>query len=436
MANLKELIVNGASRFIGKVYIDDSHIVTINNTPVTETPKFTDTTYTTFTSAAAGLIKASGSSNTSAYYMNGAGNWTIPTNTTYTTFTTGVNGLATATGSGKNTTAYFLNGSGTWTTPANTTYANFTSAAAGLVKASGSSNTTAYVLTGNHAWTSAKLTDTTYTTFTSAAAGLVKASGSSNTSAYYLNGAGNWTTPTDTKNTAGSTDSSSKLFLIGATAQAANPQTYSHDTVYVGTDGCLYSNSQKVFTVAGGTINGTVSVDNELSANSATLGNLVVTGDATFTNDLRGNLIGTVNGSTPIKGGSNSTSTVTITPTTTSIYSMSSTGSVTAGTATTPASIDTSKFSGGSFTRGTFTAGSLTMAMDTTDTKKLNITFTAPTHAADSFTAASLASGFYTAGTKGTPTVVTLPTRSSAVTVWTGYSGASAAAQTFTGTPC
>ena len=53
-------------------------------------------------------------------------------------------------------------------------------------------------------------------------------------------------TNTDTKNTAGSTDSSSKLFLIGATSQAANPQTYSHDTAYVGTDGCLYSNSKKV----------------------------------------------------------------------------------------------------------------------------------------------------------------------------------------------
>jgi len=52
----------------------------------------------------------------------------------------------------------------------------------------------------------------------------------------------------DTKNTAGSTDTSSKIFLIGATSQAANPQTYSHDTVYVGTDGCLYSNSQKVLT--------------------------------------------------------------------------------------------------------------------------------------------------------------------------------------------
>lgn len=53
-------------------------------------------------------------------------------------------------------------------------------------------------------------------------------------------------TDTDTKNTAGSTDSSSRLFLIGATSQSANPQTYSHDTVYIGEDGCLYSNSQKV----------------------------------------------------------------------------------------------------------------------------------------------------------------------------------------------
>lgn len=51
---------------------------------------------------------------------------------------------------------------------------------------------------------------------------------------------------TDTKNTAGSTDTSSKIFLIGAKSQAANPQTYSHDTAYVGTDGCLYSGGTKV----------------------------------------------------------------------------------------------------------------------------------------------------------------------------------------------
>ena len=53
---------------------------------------------------------------------------------------------------------------------------------------------------------------------------------------------------TDTKNTAGSTDTSSKIFLVGATSQAANPQTYSHDTAYVGTDGCLYSGGTKVLT--------------------------------------------------------------------------------------------------------------------------------------------------------------------------------------------
>lgn len=119
-----------------------------------------------------------------------------------------------------------------------------------------------------------------------------------------------------------------------------------------------------------------------------------------------------------------------------------------AGTATTPAVIDTSKFSGGSyshtgfsggsyshtgfsggsFTRGTFSQGTLptlTMAINASDSGQLDITFgqgTLPTHAADSFTAAtygtdtftaatygtdsftpaSLASGFYTAGTKGT----------------------------------
>lgn len=48
---------------------------------------------------------------------------------------------------------------------------------------------------------------------------------------------------TDTKNTAGSTDTSSKIFLIGATSQATNPQTYSHDTVYVNASGQLVSST-------------------------------------------------------------------------------------------------------------------------------------------------------------------------------------------------
>lgn len=77
--------------------------------------------------------------------------------------------------------------------------------------------------------------------------GLVPAPGSGKQGAY-LRGDGTWVVPTDTKNTAGSSDTSSKIFLIGATSQAANMQTYSHDTAYVGTDGCLYSNSNKVLT--------------------------------------------------------------------------------------------------------------------------------------------------------------------------------------------
>ena len=52
----------------------------------------------------------------------------------------------------------------------------------------------------------------------------------------------------DTKNTAGATDTSAQLFLIGATTQGTNPQTYSQDTAYVGTDGCLYSGGNKVIT--------------------------------------------------------------------------------------------------------------------------------------------------------------------------------------------
>lgn len=62
------------------------------------------------------------------------------------------------------------------------------------------------------------------------------------------NDSGFITSDSDTKNTAGSTDTSSKIFLIGATSQADNPQTYSHDTAYVGTDGCLYSGGSKVLT--------------------------------------------------------------------------------------------------------------------------------------------------------------------------------------------
>ena len=47
---------------------------------------------------------------------------------------------------------------------------------------------------------------------------------------------------TDTKNTAGSTNSSSKLYLIGATSQASNPVTYSNSGVYT-QSGAVYASA-------------------------------------------------------------------------------------------------------------------------------------------------------------------------------------------------
>ncbi|MCR2050380.1 hypothetical protein NSB25_24360 [Acetatifactor muris] len=53
---------------------------------------------------------------------------------------------------------------------------------------------------------------------------------------------------TDTKNTTGSTNNNSKLFIIGATVQSSNTQTYSRNSTYIGSDGCLYSNNNRLNT--------------------------------------------------------------------------------------------------------------------------------------------------------------------------------------------
>lgn len=65
------------------------------------------------------------------------------------------------------------------------------------------------------------------------------------TTSKFLTQKGTWVTPPDTKNTAGSTDTSSKIFLIGATSQAANPQTYSDNEVYT-TSGVLTTKKVQV----------------------------------------------------------------------------------------------------------------------------------------------------------------------------------------------
>ena len=58
----------------------------------------------------------------------------------------------------------------------------------------------------------------------------------------------------DTKNTTGGDDTSSKIFLVGMTAQTTsngNSRTYTQDSAYVGTDGHLYSDSKQVVNTSG-----------------------------------------------------------------------------------------------------------------------------------------------------------------------------------------
>ena len=73
-------------------------------------------------------------------------------------------------------------------------------------------------------------------------------------------GTAKWATPPDTKNTAGSTNSNSKLYLIGATSQAASVTTYSDEEVYT-TNGTL---SAKILSTTAGV--------NANTANSGTAG--------------------------------------------------------------------------------------------------------------------------------------------------------------------
>lgn len=122
--------------------------------------------------------------------------------------------------------AKFLRGDGTWQTPTdtNTHYTTklFATSSSGTAHAATSNGGTYLRLFDDStARQSIKITGSGATTVSSDASGVITISSTD--------------TNTDTKNTAGSTDTSSKIFLVGATSQAANPQTYSHGEVYVDT---------------------------------------------------------------------------------------------------------------------------------------------------------------------------------------------------------
>lgn len=76
---------------------------------------------------------------------------------------------------------------------------------------------------------------------------------------------------TDTKNTAGSTNSTSKLFLIGATtngSSATNPQTYSNSKVYA-TNGALVADTYSGYTLAAACAKGVDSSLNDGTTSTA-----------------------------------------------------------------------------------------------------------------------------------------------------------------------
>lgn len=97
---------------------------------------------------------------------------------------------------------------------------------------------------------------------------------------------------TDTKNTVGGyVKNATKLYPVGITAtnsetQSYHATSYSNSNVYIGTDNCLYSNNEKVLTVNGGTLSGSLDVSgytlkiNTVSAPTSSGGTEYGTGDS------------------------------------------------------------------------------------------------------------------------------------------------------------
>ena len=77
----------------------------------------------------------------------------------------------------------------------------------------------------------ANITQSDINTWNSKQASLVSGTNIKTINNTSLLGSGNINTP-DTKNTAGTTNNTSKLYLVGATSQSANSQTYSNENVY------------------------------------------------------------------------------------------------------------------------------------------------------------------------------------------------------------
>ena len=218
-----------------------------------------------------GGIQIKGGGATSVSAINGV--ITISStdnNTTYSVMTgatssaNGASGLVPAPAKGQQ--ASFLRGDGTWVVPTDTkvTSAVGNTTKAYLVGSTSSSDATGTLIKDTNVYldtTAGQLVATTFvgslsgtaTKATQDSAGqqinttYIKSLSASGQTVTITKGNGSTSTFTtqDTKNTAGSTDTGSKIYLIGATSQASNPQTYSDDQVYA-LNGQLGANTVKV----------------------------------------------------------------------------------------------------------------------------------------------------------------------------------------------
>ena len=137
--------------------------------------------------------------------------------TKYSVFTSSVDGLVPKS-SGSGDSAKFLRGDSTWAA-----VPTFAGSSAGLVPTATAGDATKY-LTGAGTWNGVFATNT---------AGLVPGPTVSDAT-YSLKANGTWSADIDTKNTAGATnDTTNKLYVVGAQTQGSNPQTYSNVNVYV-----------------------------------------------------------------------------------------------------------------------------------------------------------------------------------------------------------
>ena len=268
-------VVGGSSIYSSKFVGDlqgkvNGHTI---NADVPSDAKFTDTTYSNFvksgSGAKAGLVPAPSTTAGTTKYLREDGTWSVPpsNNTTYSVATQTTDGLMSASDKKKLDEGTFNHITGVsaeigWF-DGNTTF-DGDMQVTGVVNAADG-------FSGNLEGTAdkAKALEVSEAIGSATKPVYINASGVPTATTYTLGKSVPSTAVfTDTKNTAGSTNSTSKLFLVGATSQATNPQTYSRSDTYVNADGTFISPAANfggsLVTIGG---NG-IGVDGEVAAYS------------------------------------------------------------------------------------------------------------------------------------------------------------------------